>query len=197
LSSLSVDGLILAPSVYASVRPSRRADAIAHRRSRRVLLGETVAVEFESVETLRYQAQEMLYVERVVDPTIAAAEIAVYERLLPTVGSIAATMLIEIPDPDQVRGELARLDGLHESIRLEVGDAVCPGRDVPPPEEGPTAHTVSVHFLRFDLPPDVLTELTEGTPARLVVDHPAYEAAAPLSAELISLLLADVAAAAG
>jgi hypothetical protein len=197
LSSLSVDGLILEPEVYASVRPSRRADAIARRRSRRLLLGELVAIEFENVDTLRYQAQEMLYVERVVDPTTAAAEIAVYERLLPTIGSVAATMLIEIQDPDRVRDELARLDGLHEAVRLEVGSQRIPGRDIPPPDEGPTAHTVSVHFLRFELSPTLLDALRSIEPARLVIEHAEYHAEAPLTPELIALLLGDVAVAAG
>jgi hypothetical protein len=188
MARLSVDDLILDPPVYGEIRADRRAEAMAWRHTRRVRLGDVVLLEFESEETLRYQAQEMLYVERVTDPGLAAAEISVYERLLPTPRLLTATMLLELPDQSQVRAELGRLDGLHEAVRLEVGDVTVRARDIPPPEEGPTAHTVSVHFLGFDLPADASDLFAGGVSVRLVVDHPAYQAEAALTADLVGLL---------
>jgi hypothetical protein len=188
MGSLSVDDLILDPPAYGEIRATRRAEAMAWRHVRRVRLGDLVLLEFESEETLRYQAQEMLYVERVTDAALAAAEISVYERLLPTPRLLTATMLLELPDQAQVRAELGRLDGLHDAVRLEVGDVSIRARDIPPPEEGPTAHTVSVHFLGFDLPADAADLFAGNVTARLVADHPAYQAEAVLTADLVGLL---------
>ncbi|HEY5334838.1 MAG TPA: DUF3501 family protein [Mycobacteriales bacterium] len=195
MSRLSIDDLILDPPAYGEIRADRRAAAMEWRRARRVRLGDIVLLEFESEETLRYQAQEMLYVERVFDPRLAAAEISVYERLLPTARLLTATMLLELPDQARVRAELGRLDGLHDAVRLEIGDVTVRARDIPPPEEGPTAHTVSVHFLGFDLPSHATDLFADGATGRLVADHPAYQAEAVLTAELMELLRRSGAAA--
>lgn len=194
---MSVADLILDQTEYAAVRRDRRADAIALRRLRRVVLGDTVVVEFENEATLQYQAQEMLYVERVSDPSVAAEEIAVYERLLPSPQTLTATMLVEIAAPEAVRAELARLDGLHDRIELHIGDTVTTAREIPPPDEGPSPHTVTVHFLGFDLSEAAVAALAAGAASRLVVDHPSYAAAADLSPTLLSLLAGDLRAVAG
>lgn len=191
MARLSVDDLILDPAAYGKIRADRRAEAMAWRQARRVRLGDVVLLEFESTETLAYQAQEMLYVERVTDPSLAAAEISVYERLLPAPRLLTATMLLELPDQAQVRADLGRLDGLHDAVRLEVGDVSVRARDIPPPDEGPTSHTVSVHFLGFDLPTDAAELFGGGGTARVVADHPAYRAEAVLGADLLSLLARD------
>jgi hypothetical protein len=135
----------------------------------------------------------MLYVERVTSPTAAAAEVAVYSRLAPSSSTVTATMFIEIDDPDRIREELGRLNGLHEAIRLEAGGEVCRARDIPPPDEGPSTHTVSVHFLGFDLSDPMLAALRSGAPARLLVDHEACRVYADLEPELVSELLSDLA----
>ncbi|HVW79395.1 MAG TPA: DUF3501 family protein [Mycobacteriales bacterium] len=192
MSVLSFEEFELSPEAYAQVRGERRAEAISLRRARRVRLGDIVMLEFENAQTLRYQAQEMLYVERVTDPAAAAAEVAVYDRLMPGGSTLTATMFIEIADPDRIRAELDRLDGLHDSVRLEVGGHTCRARDIPPPEEGPSKHTVSVHFLGFDLSDEVLTALRSGAPARLFVDHPWYRTFADLDPELVRTLLSDL-----
>jgi hypothetical protein len=191
--SLTVEDMVLEPEAYSHVRAERRARAIALRRGRRVRLGDVVQLDFENAETLHYQAQEMLYVERVTDPIVAAEEIAVYQRLLPQGSTVTATMFIEIDDPDRIRSELNRLDGLHDAVRLEVGRDACKARDIPPPEEGPSTHTVSVHFLGFDLTSAILTALRAGEPARLLIDHPAYRVFADLEPALVAALLDDLA----
>jgi hypothetical protein len=100
-------------------------------------------------------------------------------------------MFIEIDDPDRIRAELARLDGLHDAIRLEVDGMTCRARDIPPPDEGASTHTVSVHFLGFDLTDPLVDALSAGAAARVVVDHPACQAAADLDPDLVQTLLSD------
>ena len=193
---LSVDDLVLDPARYALLRPSLRADAIELRRRRRLPVGDLLALEFESAATLRYQAQEMLYVERVTDPDRAAEELTAYDRLLPGSSAVTATLLVEIADQDRVKPELERLAGLHERVRLEVGEMRCPARDVPPPDDAPSERTYSVHFLRFDVPAEAAQALRGDVPARVVVDHPEYAVSADLPPALRAELVADLTGAA-
>jgi hypothetical protein len=192
MTALPVQDLVHAPASNAVQRPERRRAAIDLRRSRRVQLGPMVAVEFENADTLRYQAQEMLFVERVTDRRAAEAELAVYQRLVPGPTTLTATLLVEIADQDQVRAELGRLAGLHDCVRLEIGTQVCPAVDVPPPDEGPSSRTFSVHFLRFDLTADAADALRGDAPARLVVDHPEYQATATLGPQTRAQLVQDL-----
>lgn len=194
---LSVDDLVLDPARYAELRPSARAEAIGLRRRRRVHVGDLVVLEFEDARTLRYQAQEMLFVEGVTDAALAEEELSAYQRLLPTSGSVSATLLVEIADQERVKPELERLAGLHDSVRLEVGDVRCPATDVPPPDDGPSDRTYSVHFLRFAVPAEAVTALAGDATARVVIDHPAYPESVELPAELRALLLADLTGQAG
>lgn len=192
MSTLSVEELILDPVQYAEVRKERRAAAIALRGERRVPLGDLVVVEFETGATLQFQAQEMIYVERITDPGRAAEELAVYERLLPGGTTLTATLLIEIADQEVVRSELARLDGLHRSIQFVAGDRSIPAREIPPPDEGPSLRTVSVHFLAFDLEDAAVRAMHDGQRVAVHADHPAYQAVTELSPRLVDRLLADL-----
>ena len=45
-------------TLYEAVRPAYRAKVIAHKRKRRVAVGENVTLLFEDRETLRFQVQE-------------------------------------------------------------------------------------------------------------------------------------------
>lgn len=193
---LSVSDLVLDRAAYRAARPGRRAEAIALRTGRRLHVGDLVTLEVENVDTLRYQAQEMLYAEGVTSESVAAEELTAYERLLPGPTSFTATMMVEVPDQDRVKDELVRLEGLHNSIGLRVDGTLHPARDVPPPDEPPSERTFSVHFLRFSLTPEAVAALAAGAPAEVVADHPQYSASTPLPAELAQALAAEMTAAA-
>src|SRR5205823_1659438 len=53
---------------YAERRAAERARVMPIRAERRVHLGDMLVFEFENDETLRYQVQEMIFVERITDP---------------------------------------------------------------------------------------------------------------------------------
>ena len=50
---------------YAAVRPDFRAQVMAHKKHRRLALGEHAALYFEDALTMQYQVQEMLRLERI------------------------------------------------------------------------------------------------------------------------------------
>ncbi|MFP8876897.1 MAG: DUF3501 family protein, partial [Myxococcota bacterium] len=59
---------ILPLEPYAAQRVRFRDAIIAHKRRRRLSVGGKVTLLFEDRETLRFQVQEMLRVERISDP---------------------------------------------------------------------------------------------------------------------------------
>jgi hypothetical protein len=195
VSRLELDQITLDRDSYAAVRADVRKRMLPIRRSRRVQLGELIALEFESEETLHYQVQEMVYAENITTESGAGEEIETYRRLLPTTGSVSATLFLEFPEPATVREDLDGVAGIQHLIRLEVGEHVIHAIDVPPPDEANLEQTYSVHFVRFDIPEeerDALANLT--LTASLSVAHPKFHASVPVPAELRAQLIADLAA---
>jgi hypothetical protein len=196
VSTLELDQLILDRDSYATVRGAERKRLLAIRRGRRVQVGKRVALEFENEDTLHYQVQEMIYAENITTESAAQEEIQTYRQLLPTAGSVCATMFLEFADVATVRTELDGLTGIQHLIQLRIGDTQLTAVDVPPPDEANDKQTYSVHFIRFDIPAEQRAALADLTvPAQLSVDHPKYRASVPVPAELRAQLIQDLASA--
>ena len=194
MSTLSRDALVLDLEQYAVQRPAFRDRMIPLRRGRRLRLGDQLVLEFENVDTLTYQVQEMLFTEGITDEREVAGELAAYSRLLPGSHELTATLFVELDDPATVRDELDRLKGVQHAIRIEVAGEQVRGVELPgPDEDGPADETYSVHFLKFrfgDAARDAFRDPT--VPALLVVDHPEYADDTPLEGEARKSLLADL-----
>jgi len=193
LSLLELDQITLDRDRYATVRPETRARMLEIRRTRRVQLGKLIALEFENTDTLRYQVQEMVYAENITTESGAAEEIETYRRLLPTPRSISATLFLEFTDLSTVHGDLDGVAGIQHLIRLRVGDDLIAAVDVPPPDEANEEQTYSVHFIRFDITEGQRLALANlAVPASLSVEHPKFQAAVPVPAELRAQLIVDL-----
>ena len=59
---------VLSPDEYERQRESYRRRIIELKRRRRISLGDKITLVFENRETLRFQVQEMIRVERILDP---------------------------------------------------------------------------------------------------------------------------------
>ena len=105
---------------YEKVREARRAAVIALKAERRVTVGRYLSFVFENRETVWFQIQEMIRAERLVDEAKIAEEIEVYNTLLPRPGELAATMFIEIGEPDRIKPVLDALLGIdtRDYVRL-------------------------------------------------------------------------------
>ncbi|AEH10491.1 MULTISPECIES: DUF3501 family protein [Protofrankia] len=194
--ALSVADIITDPEVYSAQRPSLRARILPVRAERRIRVGDMLLFEFENEQTLRYQVQEMVYTERLRDPSEVAHEIDIYSRLLPSSHTLTATLFIELDVLDAVRAELERLAGVQRSIRLEIGGVPVPAEEILGPDEDPDvpSQTVSVHMLRFLLNDDTRDAFRDpAVPVELVVDHPAYNEATPITGTTRTSLIADLA----
>ena len=134
------------------MRKANRAEVIAHRKLRTVRLGEHLSVQFEDETTIRRQIQEMLHIEKIFDEAGIESEIEAYAPLVPDGTNWKATMLIEYPDPNERKRELARLIGVEDRVFVEVeGHARVYAIADEDLDRENDEKTSAVHFLRFEL----------------------------------------------
>jgi hypothetical protein len=168
---------------YDALRAAYRDAIIAHKRQRRLPIGEQVTLVFEDRETLRFQVQEMLWVERIADPDKIQHELDVYNELMPGEGELSATLFIEITDAARVRTELDRLIGIDEHVSLELGpqDASDSIRAHFDPKQLEENRISAVQYIRFALGAGQVGRFRDpAVPARLRIDHPNYRHSAAL-----------------
>ncbi len=178
---------------YAKIRKASRADAIAHRRLRSVVLGEHVTVQFEDEQTILRQIQEMLHIEKIFEEDGIQGEIDAYAPLVPDGSNWKATMLIEYPDPNERKRELGRLIGIEDRMFVEVEGhpRVYAIADEDLDREN-DEKTSSVHFLRFEFPPAAREAVRAGAAVKLGCDHTNYPAHVAIGAETLASLAGDL-----
>jgi hypothetical protein len=178
---------------YAKWRKLHKGDIIAHRKLRAVPLGEHITVQFESELSMRYQIQEMLRIEKIFEEEGIQSEIDAYAPLVPEGGNWKATMLIEYPDVNERRRELARLIGVQDRMFVEVeGHArvyAIADEDLPRDNEEKTS---AVHFLRFEFTPAMRAAIKAGAAVKLGCDHTNYPAHVAIAPETLASLAGDL-----
>ena len=178
---------------YAKWRKLHQAEVIAHRKLRSVALGEHITVQFESELTMRYQVQEMLRIEKIFEEEGIQAEVDAYAPLVPDGGNWKATMLIEYPDINERRRELARLIGVQDRMFVEVeGHARVYAIADEDLERDNEEKTSAVHFLRFELAPPLREAVKAGAAVKLGCDHTNYPAHVTLAPETLASLAGDL-----
>lgn len=167
---------------FARLRRERRAELLPIKRLRRIALGPFCTVYFESFETMLFQIQEMLLIEKGGEAQVAD-ELAAYNPLVPQGSELVATVMFEIDDPVRRAATLARLGGVEDRFFIQVGAqkiAGVPEEDVERTRED--GKTSSVHFLRFRLEPGQIALFRDPATTILIgCDHEDYAHLAGLS----------------
>ncbi|MEW6269542.1 MAG: DUF3501 family protein [Thermodesulfobacteriota bacterium] len=182
---------ITGPARYAEMRDQFRRRIIELKRNRRVAVGDRVTLVFENFDTVLFQTQEMLHVERITDLDRVREEIDVYNQLLPDENELSATMLIEITGQADVAAELNKLIGIDEHVTMRVGDEVFgatfeAGRST---EEKLSA----VQYVRFPLTAAAARAFgAPDTTVEIRIEHPNYRARAVLTPEQRASLARDL-----
>jgi hypothetical protein len=160
---------------YARLRPDFRARVMAHKEVRKVPIGPNATLYFEDRLTMQYQVQEMLRIERIADPAGIADELAVYNALVPDGTNWKATFMIEYPDAEERRKALAELKGVERGVWVRVAgfDPVYAIADEDLEREDETK-TSSVHFMRFELTPEMRRAVKSGAAIAAGIDHEYY-----------------------
>jgi hypothetical protein len=156
---------------YADVRDEFRGEILQHKRNRRLELGTNAALYFEDRQTMQYQVQEMLRIERIFEADGINEELEVYNALIPDGSNWKATFMVEFPDSDERRVMLQQLVGVEARVYMQVGDSdriyAIADEDLVRASETKTS---AVHFLRFELPHGQVKALKEGAPIAAGID---------------------------
>jgi hypothetical protein len=160
---------------YAAVRPTFRAQVIAHKKDRAIAVGPHTTLQFEDRLTMQYQVQEMLRVERLYEPDEIQGELDAYNPLIPDGSNWKATFFIEYPEAEERHRALARLVNIEDRVWVRVGDleAVYAIADEDMARET-EEKTSSVHFLRFELTPTMVAAAKAGVAITVGIDHSNY-----------------------
>lgn len=160
---------------YAKARTEYRAKVMAHKKDRALHLGDNVTLIFEDEMTIRYQIQEMLRAERIFEDEGINDELDAYNPLVPDGSNWKATMMIEYPDESERRAWLAKLIGIEDRVWVQVAGCervhAIADEDL---ERENAEKTSSVHFMRFELTPEMVAALRGGAALAAGVDHPNY-----------------------
>jgi hypothetical protein len=178
---------------YSKWRKENKAQVMAHRKQRSVRLGEYINLQFESETTIRYQIQEMLRIEKVFEEEGILQEIDAYAPLVPEGSNWKATMMIEYPDENERRRELARLIGVEDHLFVEVeGQARVYAIADEDMDRENDEKTSAVHFVRFELTPPMCAAVKAGAAVKLGCDHTHYPAHTVIGVEAMASLAGDL-----
>jgi hypothetical protein len=179
---------------YSEHRADIRAQVMEHKKNRKIHIGPSATLYFEDRQTIQYQIQEMLRVERIFEAGGIEDELAAYNPLIPDGSNWKATFMVEEADVDKRRVLLAALVGVEDRVwvRVDGNDPVYAIADEDLDRE--TADkTSSVHFLRFELTDRMVVNLKQGASLSMGIDHPAYRhQVEPVAAAVRDALRADL-----
>ena len=173
---------LLPDAEFARLRGDRRAELLPIKRLRRVELGPVATAYFECYETMLFQVQEMLLIEKGGAAQVAD-ELEAYNPLIPQGSELVATIMFEIDDEARREATLARLGGVERDFFLQIGPdrvAGVPEGDIERTREDGKAS--SVHFVRFPLSAEHVAKVRDPATAIAVgCSHERYSHQAGLS----------------
>ena len=183
---------ILDLTSYEKIRSEFVANMIEVKRPRRIHVGEILCFIFENRDTVIFQIREITRVECCVSDEAIAAEVEVYNELVPRDHELSATLMIEIPNQTSIRPQLDRLIGIDEYVHLDIGgETVRASFDDKQFQEDRVS---AVQYIRFSLGPDLASKFCEPrVPVELRVDHPNYAGKTAIEGEARASLAADLA----
>ena len=179
---------------YHRSRLAFREKVMAHKRDRQVAVGPNATLYFEDLLTIQYQVQEMLRIERIFEAEAIDEELQAYVPLIPDGSNLKATFMVEFPDHEERRRELARLVGIEGKVYIQVSgcDRVYAIADEDL-ERATEEKTSAVHFLRFELTAPMKSALQSGAELSIGIDHSNYpHLVDAISAAVRNSLIADL-----
>lgn len=176
---------------YAKQRTAFRARVLEHKRTRQLRLGEHATLYFEDRMTIQYQIQEMLRIERIFEEEGIQEELQAYNPLIPDGRNWKATFMLEYADLAERTRALAELVGIERRVwmRVDGHEKLFPYADEDL-DRATETKTSAVHFLRFELTPDMVRAVKAGAGIAAGIDHPKYQFSLARIAEAIQASLA-------
>ena len=169
---------ILPLAEWAKIRKDHRKALSERKRNRRVAIGPHAVLLFENWDTMWYQVQEMLWIEKGGAEQLPD-ELAAYNPLIPQGSELVVTLMFGISDEAKRRLILAQLGGVEETISISIaGERVKAIAEEDLDRTTADGKTSSVHFLHFPFTADQIAAFRSGGDILVRIDHPNYGHAA-------------------
>ncbi len=183
---------ILSRERYATERKQHAKRISVLKAARRVAVGPDATFYFESWDTMWFQIQEMLHIEKGAEEQIPD-ELAAYNPLVPKGKELVATMMIEIPDPNRRQMVLAGLGGIEETLTFHVnGERILGVAEEDVDRTNTKGKASSVQFVHFSFTDSQINLFSASeSDVRISIEHPNYRHMAGLSATTIAALSKD------
>ena len=180
---------------YSINRDSFRKKVLEEKKYRKVYVGEHVVLLFENKNTIQYQIQEMLRIEKIFDAEGIQEELDAYNPLIPDGSNLKAVMLIEYPDVEERKEKLKILKGIEKKIWIKVGshNKVFAIADEDLEREDETK-TSAVHYLRYEFSASMINDWKNDSSVVMGIDHENYKSSETIiSSDISSSLSGDFA----
>ena len=180
---------------YSINRDSFRKKVLEEKKHRKVYIGEHVVLLFENKNTIQYQIQEMLRIEKIFDAEGIQEELDAYNPLIPDGSNLKAVMLIEYPNVEERKEKLKILKGIEKKIWIKVGshNKVFAIADEDLEREDETK-TSAVHYLRYEFSVSMINDWKNGSSIVMGIDHENYQSSETIiSSDISSSLSGDFA----
>ena len=160
---------------YITERPKIKKDISEIKKYRRIAVGPFATFYFECFDTMIYQVQEMLYIERGGVEQMKD-ELEAYNPLVPKGKELVATLMFEIDNEIKRKEFLTSVGGIENKIFIEIdGKKIIsrPEQDTDRTSEDGKAS--SVHFLHFDFSDEEIKKFKDKNSRVLIgFDHENY-----------------------
>ena len=177
---------------YINERPKIKKEISQIKKFRRISVGPYATFYFECYDTMIYQVQEMLYIERGGIEQMKD-ELQAYNPLVPKGKELVATLMFEIDNEFKRKEFLNSVGGIEEETFIQIGEQKIISR----PEQDTDRTTKegkasSVHFLHFDFTEELIKEFVKDESVVLLgFSHKNYKHFSELSLEAKSELKKD------
>ena len=160
---------------YAEKRADFRKDVLEHKKNRKIALGEHATLYFEDLKTIQYQVQEMLRIEKIFEADGINEELEAYNPLIPEGSNWKATFMIEYGDAEERAKVLATLVGVEDNVWVQVDgfDKVFANANEDL-ERSTEEKTSAVHFMRFELTPEMSKAVKENKAISMGIDYAGF-----------------------
>ena len=185
-------GNLLSLEDYEKQREQIKTNLLLHKKNRSIMIGDNILLLFEDFETIKYQVQEMLRIEKIFKEPEINEEISAYTSLIPDGDNLKATMLIMYPNVEERKIMLNKLNDLENSIYLSVDNSkrifAVSDEDLERTKDGKTS---AVHFLRFQLDRDIIDKFKSSDNIIFGAEHENYSRDTKIANETKMSLIDD------
>lgn len=167
---------LLSLEQYSIERNAFRERVMAHKKNRRLPVGDHLSLYFEDGLTMQYQIQEILRAEKIFELNDIEQEIEAYNPLIPDGKNLKVTLMVEYKDADERAVALSNLIGIERKTWIQVVgfDKVyaIANEDLERETEDKTS---AVHFLRYEFDDAMIASAKEGAAINVGVEHENYQ----------------------